>query len=187
MDWTGVACRRLADERIGALGARWEHVGAVGRMADALVSDGRLPVEVGCAAWLHDIGYGPCLVVTGFHPLDGARFLRAQGAPEVVVSLVAYHSGAVIEADERGLADELSEFPRPPESDLDALTLLDMSTGPDGASVDPVDRIAEILRRYDPDSPVHRAVTRSRDDLLAACDRARDRLGLTDERRGSSV
>lgn len=187
MDWLGGACRRLARERVGTLGERWKHVGAVGRMADALVDNGDLAGEVGCAAWLHDIGYAPSLAVTGFHPLDGARFLFAADAPKAVVSLVAYHSGALIEADERGLANELSAFLPPPESDLDALTLLDMSTGPDGARVDPIDRIAEILRRYEPDSPVHRAVTRSRDELLAACDRARGRLGLTDERHGPSV
>lgn len=159
----------------------------MGRMSDAFVCDGHLAVRVGCAAWLHDIGYAPSLTVTGFHPLDGAHFLRKEGAPETVVSLVAYHSGAMIEAEERGLANELSAFLPPPESDLDALTLLDMSTGPDGARVDPIDRVAEILRRYEPDSPVHRAVTRSRNDLLGACDRARHRLGLTDERRGSTV
>lgn len=28
------------------------------------------------AALLHDVGYAPRLVKTGFHPLDGARFLR---------------------------------------------------------------------------------------------------------------
>lgn len=187
MDWAAEACRRLAAERVGSLGARWKHVRAVGRMADALVGDGHLPVEVGCAAWLHDIGYASPLAVTGFHPLDGAHFLRKEGAPEAVVSLVAYHSGAMIEAEERGLANELSEFLLPPQSDLDALTLLDMSTGPDGERVNPIDRINEILRRYGADSPVHRAVTRSRADLLGACDRASRRVGLADERRGSPV
>jgi DNA-binding Xre family transcriptional regulator len=28
------------------------------------------------AAWLHDIGYAPDLIVTGLHALDGARYLR---------------------------------------------------------------------------------------------------------------
>jgi hypothetical protein len=30
------------------------------------------------AAWLHDIGYAPAIAEsgTGFHPLDGARYLR---------------------------------------------------------------------------------------------------------------
>ncbi len=49
---------------------------------------------------------------TGFHPLDGARYLRdVQHADGTVCRLVAHHTGAMIEADERGLADVLaSEF-----------------------------------------------------------------------------
>ena len=54
--------------------------------------------ELVAAAWLHDIGYAPGLAVSGFHPADGARFVRSQGFPELVVSLVAFHTGAVIEA-----------------------------------------------------------------------------------------
>jgi hypothetical protein len=63
------------------------------------------------AAWLHDIGYAPELVKTGFHPLDGARYLRRAGVNGLVVSLVAYHSCAQIEAEVRRLGAELaSEF-----------------------------------------------------------------------------
>ena len=60
------------------------------------------------AAWLHDIGYTPGLAMTGFHPLDGARYLRdAQHADALLCRLVAHHSCAVIEAGERGLAEVL--------------------------------------------------------------------------------
>lgn len=38
---------------------------------------------------------------TGFHPLDGARYLRLVGVDEVVIGLVAYHSCAPIEAKVR--------------------------------------------------------------------------------------
>ena len=42
------------------------------------------------AAWLHDIGYAPSLVATGFHPLDGARYLRdTQHADAMLCRLVA--------------------------------------------------------------------------------------------------
>jgi HD superfamily phosphodiesterase len=34
-------------------------------------------VTVVTAAWLHDIGLAPDLRDTGFHPLDGARFLTS--------------------------------------------------------------------------------------------------------------
>jgi len=66
------------------------------------------PDDLVAAAWLHDIGYAPGLVQTGFHPLDGARFLRRAGADGQVVSLVAYHSRARVEADVRGLGTELA-------------------------------------------------------------------------------
>ncbi|KWW98982.1 hypothetical protein LI90_612 [Carbonactinospora thermoautotrophica] len=38
----------------------------------------------------NDIGYSPELVATGFHPLDGARYLRAAHVDEH--RLVAHHS-----------------------------------------------------------------------------------------------
>ena len=54
------------------------------------------------------IGYAPGLAATGFHPLDGARYLRdAQHADALLCRLVAHHSCAIIEAGERGLADIL--------------------------------------------------------------------------------
>ena len=60
------------------------------------------------AAWLHDIGYLPDLARTGLHGLDGARYLRdVQHADPMLCRLVAHHSCAVIEAEERGLADLL--------------------------------------------------------------------------------
>jgi hypothetical protein len=39
------------------------------------------------AVLLHDIGYAPDLVITGFHPLDGARFLRGIGGSDQLVNL----------------------------------------------------------------------------------------------------
>lgn len=96
------------------------------------------------AGWLHDVGYAPSLVATGFHPVDGARFLRAQGARELVVSLVAHHSGAVFEAEQRGLAGELAEFAAPPQELLDVVTYADLTTSPDGAAVTVDQRLSEI-------------------------------------------
>jgi HD superfamily phosphodiesterase len=58
------------------------------------------------AAWLHDIGYAPPLNRLGFHPVDGARYVREQGQ-ERLASLVAYHSGARLEAEERGLVEDV--------------------------------------------------------------------------------
>jgi len=65
------------------------------------------------AAVLHDVGYAPRLAASGFHPLDGARFLRdTHGADERLARLVANHSFALLEAGERGLTEALeAEFP----------------------------------------------------------------------------
>jgi HD domain len=71
------------------------------------------------AAILHDVGYAPRLARTGLHPLDGARYLRgAHDAYELLQRLVANHSVALPEAEDRGLRDVLeAELPAPPRSD----------------------------------------------------------------------
>ncbi|WP_374058210.1 HD domain-containing protein [Marinitenerispora sediminis] len=129
-------------------------------LSTVLGADSELVVA---SAWLHDIGYSPSLVSTGFHPLDGARYLRdVERADELLCSLVAHHTGALVEADERGLRDELAgEFALPPEPLLDALTYSDLTTGPDGSRLTVEERLSEILDRYGPDDLVHRAITRS--------------------------
>lgn len=172
-----LACE-LARVLVGGMGRRWEHVEAVGRRAQALGDCCELPEHVIADAWLHDVGYAPPLVVTRLHALDGARYLRAQGADEEVVRLVGWHTGAAFEAEERGLADEWSTIHAPLDVDLDALTMIDLSTGPDGSPIIDTARLAEVLRRYADDDPVHRAVERSTPSLLAASRRAKARLGL---------
>jgi HD superfamily phosphodiesterase len=103
----------LAGEKLaGVLPRRWAHVQGVGRRARVVaplfpVDDGGLLVD---AALLHDIGYAPELVGIGFHPLDGARYLRSVGCPDRLVNLVAHHSCATLEAELRGLSDELAEL-----------------------------------------------------------------------------
>src|SRR5690606_30515765 len=105
------------------------------------------------AAYLHDIGYSPELVDTGFHPLDGARYLRdVAGADERLCRLVAHHSCAVNEATERDLYDALTKEFAPERQELaDALTYCDMTTGPDGRHLDVHERLAEIHSRYGPE------------------------------------
>lgn len=72
---------------------RWVHVQSVAaeasRIGTALGDEARVLVA---AAVLHDVGYAPELVDTGFHPIDGARFLRRLGVDERVCTLVAHHS-----------------------------------------------------------------------------------------------
>lgn len=179
--WTVEQASKVASEYLVNLGRRWNHVRAVGERAESLAAAGRISTEVVAAAWLHDVGYAEELSTTGLHALDGAAFLAAEGAPPEIVALVAHHTGAEFEAEERGLAGQLAAMPAAARADLDVLTLLDLVTAPDGSSTDPESRIAEILGRYPASSPVHRAVSRSRAELLAAAERARARLGLSDE------
>lgn len=166
----------LAELKLATLPNRLLHVAGVARVANHLTSLGVGGAELETAAWLHDIGYAPDLAKTGFHPLDGANFLATQGYSARVISLVAYHSGAEMEAEARGLAEALYRIPKPPEALLDELTFADMTTSPDGKPVEAENRIAEILSRYAEGDVVHAAVTKSAPNLLAAVERVRSRL-----------
>jgi len=170
---------RLSETFLSELGARWSHVQGVGAAADHLVGElilGDDAEAVRSAAWLHDIGYAPALVQSGFHPIDGARFLRAQQTPELVVSLVAHHTGAEFEAKGRDLGAELAVFDPPPRKLLDVVTFADLTTGPDGTAVTVDERLAEILRRYPGGHGVHEAIERSAPSLRATAERIRARL-----------
>nr|WP_239029454.1 HD domain-containing protein [Pseudonocardia acidicola] len=143
---------------VSPLGRRWLHVQAVAARADELI--GAIPDadrnDLVAAAWLHDIGYSPEISHTRFHPLDGALYLRDQGWPALIVDLVAHHSGARYEAEQRGLGAELAEFPSPDGPLLDALVTADLTTGPSGERLTYDERISEILDRYPADDPVHK-------------------------------
>jgi len=171
--------RELAGSELAeVLPLRWQHVQAVAGQAARLsaVPDVAGDVLV-AAAWLHDIGYAPDLIDTGFHPIDGARFLRKLGADDRLACLVAHHSCAVYEARVRGLADVLlAEFPREDSATYDALVFSDMTTGPDGQHVTYMERIKEIRERYGPDHEVSRALELSASDLSACCERTLARL-----------
>jgi hypothetical protein len=100
------------------------------------------------AAWWHDLGYAPDLVQTGFHPIDGARYLAAKGHSPRLCGLIAHHSAATFEAAERDLEAELAEWPREEGAVPDALWTADMTTGPRGERFDYAERLSEILARY---------------------------------------
>jgi putative nucleotidyltransferase with HDIG domain len=170
VSWAHDLSRSLLAE---ALPQRWRHSLGVARQAASLRDlDGLDGDVLGAAALLHDIGYSPALVDTGFHPVDGARFLRHEvAADERVVSLVAYHSCAFLEAEVRVLVSELAEFAPGCALMSDALIYCDMTTSPDGIEVTPAERIAEIIDRYEPDGPVGRFIRVARPSLCAASER----------------
>ncbi|QFU94072.1 hypothetical protein YIM_44705 [Amycolatopsis sp. YIM 10] len=92
------------------------------------------------------------------------------------MNLVAHHSGARFEAAERGLTRELSEFPFEDSPVLDALVTADLTTGPGGEQMTYDERIAEILKRYPPDDPVHRTWVKAAPILKEAVRRTEERL-----------
>jgi hypothetical protein len=135
------------------------------------------------AAWLHDVGYAQALAETGFHPLDGARYLRSLGAPDRLCSLVANHTCARVEAEARGLVDALArEFPAEDSPLADALTFADMTTSPTGSPVTVEERIAEILERYAPGHVVHESIRKAAPDLIATVRRVEARLAAAQPR-----
>ncbi|MGI5135905.1 MULTISPECIES: HD domain-containing protein [unclassified Streptomyces] len=174
VDWA----YELAGELLSSsLPRRWAHtqgVAACARMLAPLVGNSAPVLEA--AAVLHDIGYAPPLVSTGFHPLDGARYLRSvHAAEERVVRSVANDSYALLEAEERGLRDELTdEFPLLGDPLLvDALVYCDMTTTPDGRRTTSHERLHEILGRYGEDSVVGRFIRRAAPHIHASVDRVR--------------
>lgn len=169
----------LAASLLGGVEPRITHVHRVGCLAEAVAEHHSVSEDVVAAAWLHDIGYAPTVSRSGFHPLDGATYLRASGWPDGVVALVAYHTGAEWEAEERGISEPLRRFQQPHQSDLDNLNLFDLSIGPDGALMRPEQRLREILSRYEEDDPVHRAVMRSGPSLIASASRAQEALQVS--------
>ena len=186
MTWTAANARAVAGSCLQESGDRWLHVQAVGGSAEDLRAwSSHVSEAVVMAAWLHDVGYADSVAATGFHPVDGANWLEGLGVPPGVVALVAHHSGARFEAEERGLGELLARFPEPDPDQLDALTLIDLSTSPIGRRISVQDRLAEILERYPDDDPVHRAVSRSCSYLEESASRAAERLGLADVRAGS--
>lgn len=179
-----VAAAELAEP----LPRRWAHSQGVASRASGLSrvvgDDADLLVA---AALLHDVGYAPRLASTRFHPLDGARFLRdAHGADDRLVRLVANHSFALLEAEERGLRDALeAEFPLLEDALLvDALVYCDMTTTPDGAPTTAAERVAEIVGRYSADSVVGRFIRRASPEIVAAVTRVEAELARHQPRYG---
>jgi hypothetical protein len=135
---------------LGDQGTRWSHVQAAGQVAEtlAVLFHPREAELLVAAATLHDIGYAPQIAHTGFHPLDGALFLRTSGYPPRLVDLVAHHSQAVILAHDHGIDDLEARFAREDSLVADALVYSDMHSSPEGTIIDPHTRLADIARRH---------------------------------------
>jgi HD domain len=144
-DWAAEQAASL----LAPLNDRWLHVQGVVEQARCVsgILDEENRSYLIAAAYLHDIGYAPPLKKTGFHPLDGARFLRSLGY-ERLACLVAHHSEAGFEAALRGYTHELDAFPRERSATTDALTYCDVTTGPLGEHMTFKERARDISARY---------------------------------------
>jgi hypothetical protein len=172
--------QHIATQLLGDVGTRLPHTRRVASQASLVrhFLDDRWRCAIIDAAWLHDIGHSPAVSSSGFHPLDGARYLREQGFSMDTCSLVAWHTGAIHEARERGLEDELrAEFPSPAPSALDALTWADLTSSPSGHVVSPEVRLDEVRDRYEPGSVVRLAIAAGLEDLLGSAKRIEQLLG----------
>jgi hypothetical protein len=174
--WAEDIARSLLEQ---PLPRRWAHVQGVARTARGLNTIlGKNAELLTATAVLHDIGYSPGLRDSGFHALDGARYLRdVQHFEGMVCRLVAHHSCAVVEAEEHGLAADLArEFKPAPRGLADALIYCDMTTSPDGQRITIEQRLADIRARYGPAHPVTQALRRSAPELVAATARVTRKL-----------
>ena len=174
--WSPYDARVLATSLLISLPGRLAHslrAGIQARHLTSAVPPGDADLLV-CAALLHDIGYAPAVRQTGFHPLDGATYLLAVGAPARLAALVAHHSEARMLAEAAGLLEALSRFPREEGPVTDALACADLTASPSGAPIDVSDRLADIARRHRNDDPVLVAARLARvPRLLAAVERVR--------------
>jgi hypothetical protein len=161
---------------------RWRHVQAVAdeaRKVARILDDEDDQATLVAAAWLHDVGYAPTLAVTGFHALDGGRYVRTLGQ-ERLAGLVAHHSAAHVEAELRGLSAELAEFPDERSDTTAALSYCDMLTGPTGEPVSLEDRIADVERRYGAGHVVPRSLRTAGPELARSVDLIEGKLRQLD-------
>jgi putative nucleotidyltransferase with HDIG domain len=161
----------------GELPMRWLHTQRVAATAEVLAAGLQDADIVITSAWLHDVGYASRLIDSGYHPLDGARYLRREGWPDEIQNLVAHHSCADVEAAERGLATELrAEFPDEPCAARDALWAADATTGPAGQRFSVAERANEVVARYGAGHVVSECMRRIEPELQLAFDRTMQRL-----------
>jgi hypothetical protein len=168
---------RLAATLLQPLAERWRHTRGVAHRAAELALTVS-PVDRGvlvAAAWLHDIGYALVVRDTGFHPVDGGRYLLRHGWDPRIAALVAHHSGARFVADHAGFGPLLELFGREDGPVSDALSYADQTVGPWGRTMTIHDRIADAVARHGPDSPIGRARADRVPYLLAVAHRVEHR------------
>jgi hypothetical protein len=168
LDWANRKARQLLRKEPVQ---RHLHTQAVASKAaiigGCMASDGDVLIA---AAYLHDIGYSSQLRRSGFHPLDGAIYLRDLGH-EHLARLVAHHSYSVFAADLLGLSAEIRPFQYESSFLMDALTYCDMTTDSHGRSVVLDKRLARAYGSYGADHVVARALKQAEPSLRRTVNR----------------
>lgn len=165
----------IARQHLHVLPRRLRHVEGVARrtaLVGEIVDDPALLVAAG---WLHDVGYAPDLIRTGFHPVDGAAYLHDIGASDRLCALVANHSCACVEARNRGVAITWPDERTPMR---DALWWADMTTTADGEDTTLTERVADVYRRYGETDIVAQSICEAEPALRDAVTLTQKRLHL---------
>lgn len=140
-----LARRLLADD----LPQRWNHVQGVARRAELFADQLPSWKILKAAAYLHDIGYARPAFDTGYHQLDGARYLRRLGCDESIINLVGNHSEAALQAEALGLGPDLAaEVPMDESLPHRQLHFCDLTTSLDGAPISVDERLADLRFRH---------------------------------------
>ena len=113
---------------------------------------------------------------TGFHPLDGARYLRSIGWSQTICNLVAHHSGARYVAKVLDLEKQVAQYRFTQDAVSDALTVADQTTGLLGEPVSLEQRMSDMLRRHGAGSANALAHPHREPYLRAAAARVTERL-----------
>ncbi len=179
--------REQAISLLSPLGDRWLHVQGVVAKAKELSrllkdADG---LSLLVAAYLHDIAYAPSLVITGFHPIDGAKYIEPF-VGERVAGLVAHHTQSHFEAAFRGLTRELATFPDEKTIISDALAYCDVLTDSKGNTVSLRQRREGVIARYGPDHIVAQSFLRAYPYLCLSVARIQRRKSMNDSKAAHS-
>lgn len=153
---------RRPEEYFTSGSSRGAHILRVMKTAQELESRQPFGGRLVMAAAYHDIGYAGALIVTGYHPIDGALVARRDGLDPQITDAVLHHSGAwaLAQRSRPELMRHYGPDCRMMRTALSrALTFCDTHSGPLGERFTLAERMGEIRIR-------HAANT----DLLAALD-----------------
>lgn len=151
---------RLIRDYLGEGSPRYKHSIEVSKLVMEIVgSSYEYSQHATIAALLHDIGYSEEVNFTGFHPVDGYRFLRAKGYVKDILDVVLHHSLAREDYLHNHSTKELEDYKEIILSDraqkiLEIVSYADWHTDGQGNRVSVDGRYADILDRHGHNSKV---------------------------------